>query len=114
MDEQQSAEDAARLEEVRARVNAEPVQQRGLTVSAIQMMAQAAELAGTGFVTGAAVETGRRLVGQRSGMTPERCRTGYSCRGSRGRVDTGTRRADRAEGGCARARMGDDVAAPYN
>lgn len=42
------------------------------------------------------------------------CRTGYSCRGSRGRVDTRTRRADWAEGGCARARMGDDVAAPYN
>lgn len=64
MDEQQAGEAAARVDEVAAPVNAEQVHTRSLTSSAMQMMAQAAELAGAGVVTGAAVETGRRLVGQ--------------------------------------------------
>ncbi len=71
MDEKQAAEGAARVEEVKARVNTEQVHTRSLTSSAMQMMAQAAELAGAGVVTGAAVETGRRLVGQAFDRPPD-------------------------------------------
>jgi hypothetical protein len=40
------------------------VEKRSLTGSAMQMVAQYAELGGAGVVLGAAHETGRRLVGQ--------------------------------------------------